>query len=94
VYSLLTTQTKARENKEKQEVKPKPKKGAIMSGQIEQMNIFILLVASILCAFFYFLPAIIGRKKKNAGTIFLCNLLFGCTGVGWVVCLIWALSRD
>ncbi len=42
----------------------------------------------------YFTPAIIARHKKNSGTIFLCNLFLGATGVGWVVCLIWALRSE
>jgi hypothetical protein len=57
-------------------------------------NILLLCVLLIIIAAIYFLPAIIGRKKRNAGTIFLCNLFFGATVVGWVVCLIWASSDD
>jgi len=57
-------------------------------------NIIMLLVLLVVGGFFYFLPAIIGRNKRNAGTIFFCNLFFGCTGVGWIICLIWALSSD
>jgi len=58
------------------------------------LNLLLLVLLLIVGGYFYFLPTIIGRHKKNSGTIFLCNLFFGCTGVGWIVCLIWALSKD
>ena len=40
----------------------------------------------------YFIPSIVGRKAKNSGSIFLVNLLFGWSLIGWVVALIWATS--
>jgi hypothetical protein len=43
---------------------------------------------------FYFLPAIVGRDKSNAGAIFALNLLLGWTLVGWVVALVWAMTVD
>ena len=44
----------------------------------------------------YFLPTIIAimRKKKNTLAIFLVNLFFGMTFIGWVVALIWALMYE
>ena len=42
----------------------------------------------------YFLPAIIGRKKRNRVAIFVLNLLFGWTFAGWVVLLVWAMKDD
>ena len=42
----------------------------------------------------YFLPAIIGRNKSDAGIIFLVNLFLGWTGVGWIVAFIWACAAD
>lgn len=42
----------------------------------------------------YFLPAIIGKDKRNAGSIFLLNLLGGWTVIGWLAALIWAASKD
>jgi len=41
----------------------------------------------------YFLPAIIGSKRQvnNSGWLFVVNLLFGLSGVGWIVCLLWAV---
>lgn len=42
----------------------------------------------------YFLPVIIGRKKKNVLAIFILNLFLGWTFIGWVVALIWATTKD
>ncbi len=44
--------------------------------------------------FFYFLPSLIGNKKKNANTIFLVNLFFGWSAIGWIIALIWALKDE
>ena len=48
----------------------------------------------IIGACFYFLPTIIGFRKRNAGAIFVLNLLLGWTIVGWIVALVWALTQD
>ena len=42
----------------------------------------------------YFLPTLIGRHKADATGIFLVNLLFGWTVIGWVVALFWACTSD
>lgn len=42
----------------------------------------------------YFLPAIIGKEKRNAGAIFALNLFLGWTLLGWVIALVWALTKD
>ena len=44
----------------------------------------------------YFLPSIIGfsKKKSNSGAIFALNLLLGWMFVGWVISLVWALTKD
>ncbi|MBS7564180.1 superinfection immunity protein [Mucilaginibacter sp. Bleaf8] len=42
----------------------------------------------------YFLPAIVGRNKRNAISIALLNFLLGWTLIGWVGALIWALTKD
>jgi len=46
----------------------------------------------ILCV--YFLPAIIAalRRLYNQNAIFLTNLFFGWTVIGWVVALIWCAT--
>ena len=45
---------------------------------------------------FYFLPSIIAlaHSKRNTLAIFLLNLFFGWTFIGWIVALIWAAKVD
>jgi hypothetical protein len=42
----------------------------------------------------YFMPAYIGRNKKNAGAILALNLLLGWTFLGWVIAMVWAITKD
>jgi T4 superinfection immunity protein len=51
------------------------------------------LVLFILAAIFYFIPTVIACKRNagHTGTIFLINLLFGWTVLGWIAALIWAV---
>ena len=42
----------------------------------------------------YFLPTLLGWKKRNSGAIFALNLLLGWTVIGWIVALVWALTVD
>jgi Superinfection immunity protein len=42
----------------------------------------------------YFLPAIIGRRKRDAAGILLINLFLGWTGIGWIVALVWACAAE
>ncbi len=44
----------------------------------------------------YFLPTTIADEKrhKNTTAIFIVNLFFGYTVIGWVIALIWALTED
>jgi len=58
--------------------------------------VFIITFCIFLAFFGYFLPTVVAilRKKKNALPIFLVNLFFGMTFVGWVVALIWALTYE
>jgi len=42
----------------------------------------------------YFLPSLVGYKKKNANAILILNLLLGWTLLGWVVALVWALTNE
>jgi hypothetical protein len=42
----------------------------------------------------YFLPTLIARDKPDVMAIFLVNLLFGWTVIGWFVALIWACAAE
>jgi len=48
----------------------------------------------ILSMLLYFLPTIIGHDKRDVMAIFVVNLLFGWTVIGWFVALIWACSAE
>ena len=52
------------------------------------------LVYLLIAAFFYFIPTIVGHKKQNAGAIFALNLFLGWTVLGWIVALVWAMTKD
>jgi len=60
------------------------------------MNPMEGMVVSILVLAIYFLPSIIAyeNKKKNEKAIFLLNLFLGWRFVGWVVALVWAVTKD
>jgi hypothetical protein len=44
----------------------------------------------------YMVPTIVAVRsaKRNAGVIFILNLVLGWTVVGWVVALVWAIKFD
>lgn len=42
----------------------------------------------------YFLPSIIAHNKRDFAAIFIVNLLFGWTVVGWIIALVWACAAD
>ena len=48
-------------------------------------SIFLLL---------YFFPSICGKDKNNKWAIFVFNLFLGWTFIGWVIALVWALTKD
>lgn len=54
----------------------------------------LLIIPVVLGLAIYFLPTMIGLRKRNAGAIFALNLLLGWTLVGWVVSLVWALTKE
>jgi hypothetical protein len=62
------------------------------NGDVAVKLVAMLLALAILVPL-YFLPAIIGRKRQvtHSGWLFVVNLLFGASGVGWLVCLLWAV---
>lgn len=60
------------------------------------MGIGILLILAILAFFIYFLPCFVSssRKGTNGGAVFLVNLLFGWTLLGWLVAMIMAATAQ
>jgi hypothetical protein len=42
----------------------------------------------------YFIPTFCASEKKNFTSIFMLNLFLGWTLIGWIVALIWGLSKD
>jgi hypothetical protein len=52
------------------------------------LAVLLLLLAG------YFLPVIIAdlKGRLNVGAIFITNLIFGWTIIGWLACLIWSLT--
>ena len=59
-----------------------------MSDGIGAVVLFLIAVS------IYFLPAIVGKDKRNAGAILVLNLLLGWTLIGWVVALVWAMTTE
>ena len=55
---------------------------------------FIFPFLGILSLALYFVPTMIGFQKRNAGAIFALNLFLGWTVIGWVVSLVWALTKE
>ena len=51
------------------------------------------ILICILLIIVYFLPSIIANNKRHNILIFLFNLFFGITGIGWLAALIWALCE-
>lgn len=49
-----------------------------------------LLFATLL----YFLPALVAHNKRDFAAIFIVNLLFGWTVIGWIIALIWACAAE
>jgi len=44
----------------------------------------------------YFLPTIVAfsRKRSNREAILVLNIFLGWTFVGWVVALVWAMTKE
>jgi hypothetical protein len=54
------------------------------------------IVIPILIVLLYFLPwfQALSSHKRNSTAIGLLNLLLGWTVIGWIVALVWALTKD
>lgn len=55
-------------------------------------HLLLLLLLGVL----YFLPALVAsrRKHRNAMPVFVLNLFFGWTLIGWVAALCWSLTHQ
>ena len=63
-------------------------------GDIGAIGAIAVIVLALVSFLVYFLPSIIAsrRQAQNGCAIFIVNLLFGWTFIGWLVALIWALA--
>ena len=52
------------------------------------------LVGIVITLVIYFIPTICASEKKNFASIFALNVLLGWTIIGWIVALVWGLSKD
>lgn len=54
------------------------------------------MLTFIFCLILYFLPTVCAAYecKKNTGAIFILNFLLGWTLLGWVIALVWAVTKD
>jgi hypothetical protein len=64
-----------------------------MSGFINAIG-FLMLLGILLVL--YLIPSWVAMSsgKRNAGAIMVLNILLGWTFIGWVVCLVWAMTID
>lgn len=58
------------------------------------MDILIFILLVLVCGFVYFIPSMLGKRKKNFGAILILNIFTGWTFVGWVAALVWAATTD
>lgn len=61
---------------------------------MDSQSTAIAIIIMVCAVAWYLMPAIIGYKRGvNSPFSLLClNLLLGWTVLGWIVCLIWAVS--
>jgi hypothetical protein len=66
-----------------------------MGGESKMDGFEAFFIIGILCLL-YFLPTFVAieRKHPNTPPIFLLNLFFGWTLIGWVWALCWALMKQ
>lgn len=58
------------------------------------MEVVIVVVAIIVGLFVYFIPTSVASGKKQSTQVFVVNLFFGWSLIGWVIALVWALQSD
>ena len=61
---------------------------------MEELKIVLLLFGYILIYFIYFTPTLIAVKNSynNKFFIFICNLLFSWTIIGWLLSIVWVFN--
>jgi hypothetical protein len=64
----------------------------MMDTVVFQVFLAILAICGVL--YLYFIPFAIAyaRRHKYTKTVFLLNLLFGWTGIVWIVLLVWSFK--
>ena len=63
----------------------------ILKGTID---LFCSCAVPLLLFVLYFLPAIAAKGTPRFAAIFIANLVFGWTILGWIIILIWALGES
>ncbi len=60
------------------------------------MDPAVVIILFIISIGIYFIPTIVAssNKKRNVVGIFVLNLFFGWTLIGWVGSLVWACCKD
>jgi Superinfection immunity protein len=63
---------------------------------LHHFPMYFNIILLILVVYIYLLPTFIAweRHKRQLGVIFVINLFFGFTGIGWVGVLIWAVAKE
>lgn len=69
-----------------------PSKSVSRSSNGSSVGLVFLFI--IIGGIVYFLPSIAASDKKNNSGVFILNLFFGWTLLGWVLALIWAVSKE
>ncbi len=59
------------------------------------INPFLLMFMGILGGFVVFIPVFIAyyRRNPNFIEILILTILFGWTGIGWLILMVWSLSK-
>lgn len=60
-----------------------------MNTLFQDAGVMVVLITLIA----YFIPSFIAslRKHNRKGLVFFSNLLFGLSGIGWIIVLLWAM---
>jgi len=56
--------------------------------------IFAILIAVLSLGYFLPTAVAIGKRRTNTMAIFVLNLFLGWTLVGWVIALVWSVSKE